>query len=232
MDHQACWLYAAWTIVREHLPPAPAKVLELGCGPLGGFVSALAADGYQPTGVDPVAPDRTPFHRIEFELFELPERVECVVACTSLHHVDDLEIVLDHVVAAVVPGGTVIVVEWAWERFDEPTARWCFDRLADEPGPDDATWLHRQRDRWLASGQPWEEYQSDWATSAGLHTGAQMVRGLAERFETQRILAGPYFFCDLSKSTEADEMEAVTAGVIQPTRLLYVGTLADRPREL
>jgi hypothetical protein len=56
--------------------------------------------------------------------------VECVMACTSLHHVADLDDVLDRVGAVLVPGGAVVVVEWAWERFDEATARWCFARLA------------------------------------------------------------------------------------------------------
>ena len=52
------------------------------------------------------------------------------MACTSLHHVADLGDVLDGVGAALAPDGALVVVEWAWERFDEATARWCFARLA------------------------------------------------------------------------------------------------------
>jgi len=50
-----------------------------------------------------------------------------VVACTSLHHVIDLNEVRDLVGggtlwgAALVPSGALVVVEWAWERFDEAT---------------------------------------------------------------------------------------------------------------
>jgi 2-polyprenyl-3-methyl-5-hydroxy-6-metoxy-1,4-benzoquinol methylase len=39
------------------LPAPPARVLEIGCGPLGGFVPMLRASGYDATGVDPRAPE-------------------------------------------------------------------------------------------------------------------------------------------------------------------------------
>ena len=35
------WLKATWPFVHGQLPAAPAAVLEIGCGPLGGFVPAL-----------------------------------------------------------------------------------------------------------------------------------------------------------------------------------------------
>jgi SAM-dependent methyltransferase len=53
-----------------------------------------------------------------------------VVACTSLHHVADLDQVLDLIHDTLTPGGVLVVVEWARERFDETTARWCFARLS------------------------------------------------------------------------------------------------------
>jgi len=51
------WLAAAWPFVSDQLPPAPAGVLEVGCGPLGGFVPALLGGGYEAVGVDPEAPE-------------------------------------------------------------------------------------------------------------------------------------------------------------------------------
>jgi hypothetical protein len=43
--------------------------------------------------------------------------------------------VLDRLQAALAPGGVVVMVEWARERFDQATARWTEDRLPP-PGPD------------------------------------------------------------------------------------------------
>src|SRR6266511_500768 len=89
--------------------------------------------------------------RIEFERAELPPH-DAVVASTSLHHVADPAAVIDRITSTLASGGAVVVVEWAWERFDEQTAAWCFERL----GPDnEAGWLHRRRDEWLASGREW-----------------------------------------------------------------------------
>lgn len=42
-------------------------MLELGCGPLGGFVPALRGAGYAAVGIDPQAPDEPDYHRIGFE---------------------------------------------------------------------------------------------------------------------------------------------------------------------
>jgi hypothetical protein len=32
------WLDTQWALVRGRLPSPPARVVDLGCGPLGGFV--------------------------------------------------------------------------------------------------------------------------------------------------------------------------------------------------
>jgi SAM-dependent methyltransferase len=123
------WLTALWPSVRAPLPPPPARILEIGCGPLGGFVPMLRDGGYAATGIDPEAPEGTDFRRVGFEDY-LPSRpADAIIACTSLHHVADLGRVLDLAAAALVPAGVLVVVEWARERFDEATAGWCFARL-------------------------------------------------------------------------------------------------------
>jgi hypothetical protein len=72
------WLAAVWPFVRGQLPPAPATapatVLEVGCGTLGGFVPALWEGGYQALGVDPEAPEGSDYQRIEFEHYTRPGR--------------------------------------------------------------------------------------------------------------------------------------------------------------
>ena len=108
------WLAAVWPFVRGQLPQAPATVLEVGCGSLGGFVPALLDDGYQAVGVDPEAPEGSDYQRVELEHYDPPWPVECVVASTSLHHVADLDEVLDRLEALLVPGAALVVVEWAW----------------------------------------------------------------------------------------------------------------------
>ena len=220
------WLAAQWPYVKAHLPEVPARVLELGCGPLGGFIPALRNDRYTAIGVDPEAPDQPGYHRIGFEDYRPPQPVDAVVACTSLHHVADLDQVLDHIRDSLTPGGALVVVEWARERFDEATARWCFTRLApDTEDGAEAGWLHRHRDRWTESGLPWDEYLESWAAEEGLHTGERIVAGLDARFHRRLCTAGPYFFADLADTTQADEQAAIDNATIQANGIRYVGHL-------
>jgi SAM-dependent methyltransferase len=214
------WLATLWPLVRGRLPAPPARVVDIGCGPLGGFVPMLRADGYDAVGIDPQAPEQPHYQRLEFEHAELPPQVDAVVASTALHHVADPTDVIDRITSTLTSGGTVVIVEWAWERFDEQTATWCFERL----GPhDEGGWLHRRRDEWLASGRDWPSYLSDWAERDRLHPSELLLRLLDERFERQLLTHGPYFFPDLVDTTEADEQTGIDDALIQPTRIDYVG---------
>ena len=180
----------------------------------------LQDSGYQAVGVDPEAPEGPSYQRAEFEHSDLPQQIDAAVACTSLHHVADPGPALDTIAGRLAPHGAIIVIEWDWESFDEPTARWCFERLGP-PGPDD--WLHRLRDEWAASGQDWDQYIRTWATQEGLHTGQVMLRELDQRFDRQACNYGPYFFSDLAGTSETDEQTAIDAHQIRPTRIHYVG---------
>jgi SAM-dependent methyltransferase len=220
------WLGAVWPFVRSQLPPAPARVLEVGCGTVGGFVPALLEGDYQAVGVDPEAPEGPDYLRIEFEQYEPPHPMECVVASLSLHHVADLDEVLDRLAALLAPGGVQVVVEWAWERFDEATARWCFARLASPSPGTEPGWLHKAQERWAASGQPWDDFLRSWASQEGLHPGEEIMRGLDARFNRQVYTEGPYFFPDLADTSEAEEQAAIDAGLIRAGGIRYAATRA------
>jgi SAM-dependent methyltransferase len=216
------WLAALWPLVRMRLPAPPARVVDIGCGPVGGFVPFLRSSGYEAVGVDPEAPDAAHYHRIEFEHLELRQRFEAAIASTSLHHVADPGEVIDRLSSTLTSGGTFIVVEWAWEKFDEGTAQWCFQRLGQG---DQASWLHRRRDEWTSSGQEWQSYFREWATGEELHRGEALLRLLDERFERRLLAHGPYFFPDLANTTDADEQAAIDSGQIQAARIDWFGTV-------
>ena len=216
MTPEERWLAAVWPFVRDWLPAPPAAVVEIGCGPLGGFVPMLRSAGYDASGIDPEAPEGPWYHRVEFEQHEMPGPAAAVVACTSLHHVADVGEVLRLAGSALTGGGTMVVVEWARERFDDATAWWCFDRL---PAPsEEHNWLRHRRDEWQASGLPWESYCRAWAAEEGLHAGEDIVAELDARFDRRFLGTGPYYFPDL-----ADEQAAIDTGEIQPNRIAYVG---------
>ena len=217
------WLASTFPFIREHLPAAPARVLEIGCGPLGGFVPELRAHGYDALGIDPQAPEGIDFQQTEFEHADISQPADVVVACTSLHHMADLADVVDRIASVLAPTGALIVVEWAWERFDEETARWCFARLGPDDDSTEPGWLRRHLDDWSAAGQPWDSYLAMWAGQEGLHRGDSILQAVQARFDTHALTRGPYFFADLDGCTEAAEQDAIDTEHIQPTGIRYAG---------
>lgn len=227
------WLGAVWPFVRAQLPEPPAAVTELGCGSLGGFVPALRAAGYEAVGVDPGAPDGPWYRQAEFEQVA-GEPADAVVACTSLHHVADVGAVLDRIRDALTPGGVLVVVEWARERFDEATARWAEERLPPAPAQaaqhhehgdhddDDHQWLAGRCAEWHASGESWADYLRGWSEGHGLHEAEDILRDARARFDVGAVEYGPYLFADLQGVSEADEQAAIDAGLIQPSRVQFV----------
>src|SRR5262245_18474140 len=170
-----------WPVVRARLPAPPARVLEIGCGRLGGFVPMLRSSGYEAVGVDREAPDEADYRRVDFEALEPRGDADAVVAARSLHHVGDEGEVVDHLSRALVPGGTLVVIEWNWEAFDKATAEWCFQRLR----PEDGGWLERRRDEWVASGRPWRVAMREWAEREHLHPVDTLLGLLDERFQRE-----------------------------------------------
>jgi SAM-dependent methyltransferase len=215
------WLDATWPRVRDRLPAPPARVLELGCGAVGGHVPRLRAAGYDAIGVDPAAPDGEDYRRVDFERYDADSAFDAVVASTSLHHVADPAAVLDRIAGILGRGGRVVVIEWHWEAFDEPTAEWAFRRLG--PGHD-ANWLRGHRDGWAASGLPWSAYLGGWADGHGIHPALELLRLLEERFPLEAPpVYGPYLFADLGTTSEEEEQGAIATGEISATRVEVVG---------
>ncbi len=217
------WLDTAWQQVRACLPAPPADALEIGCGSLGGFIPELRRAGYSAVGVDPDAPAGPEFRTIRFEEYASPAPVDAVVASTSLHHVEHLGDVLDRVAGALRSGGVVVVIEWAWERFDEATAQWCFARLSPPDDDDHPSWLHHHQERWAASGLPWPDYFRGWTEEERLHPGGDIVRALDERFDRRSVEHGPYFFPELDGTDLEEERAAIATGDIAATGILWVG---------
>jgi len=216
------WLAATWPLVRDALPPPPARGIDLGCGRLGGFVPALRDDGYIAVGVDPEAPEGPEYARVRFEEYEPATSCHALIAATSLHHVHDPGHVGDRIAAVVDPDGRVIVIEWAWERFDEASARWAFSWLPEPAEGEDPGWLHTHRDRWTESGLSWSDYLRDWAASEGLHRSADVIAALEQRFDRRSVHSVPYLFSELGIPIE-DEQDAIAAGTVQPSGCLWVG---------
>src|SRR5579864_4160274 len=135
------------TFVLQHLPPAPARVLEVGCGDRGGVVPALAAD--------PRAPAGERFRQCDFR--EVDDEFDAVVAGRVVHHLDPLD---DAVEKLADLGPLLVVDEFAWDLIDPDLEAWYEARRRERPdaiGPptiEEWRWRHpglHPHDRLLAA---------------------------------------------------------------------------------
>lgn len=122
------WEQDAAAFVADHLPAPVCRVLDVGCGD-GWLTRRLAGAGYEVTGIDPDAPAEPALEPVSLEDFADPGPFDAVVSILALRHIDDLGAAVDKIAALLEPEGSIILVEYAWDLFDDATARWCLERL-------------------------------------------------------------------------------------------------------
>jgi Methyltransferase domain len=195
--------------VLGQLPPAPARVLEVGCGEEGGVAPSLAAAGYHVLAIDPRAPEGPLYRRTTLEELDDPGPFDAAVAGRVLHHVHPLGPALDKLVALA---PLLVVDEFAFDRIDAAAREWYAGRYAalaaaggappDAP-PDLDAWRHAHADL-----HPYEAVRSE----------------LDARYETRDFEWRPYLYRWLrAPGTEELERALVEAGSLPAIGFRYVG---------
>jgi SAM-dependent methyltransferase len=211
----------------------PARVLEVGCGK-GDLAYALDRAGYSVTAIDPRAPEGTIFRRVGIEEFSEPGPFDHVVAILSLHHVEDIGGALDKIVSLLRAGGTLVVVEFAWDRIDGATAEWAQARLPYASASGKRSWLERCcRGSAHDGGDEVGHLQAEahvarWAGEERLHGSGQMLEEIGRRFDQRSFSWWPYLYPDLDDTSEAEEVATIEAGEINATSFCYVGAVASK----
>lgn len=231
-DERDEWRSDVTAFVLDVLPRSPRRILEVGCGD-GWLVATLRRRGFDAHGVDPDAPADVPhLTRSRLEEFDTDRRFDAVIAVLPLHHVDDLDRFLDTVEGLVAPNGLVVVVEFAWDRFDDATVQWSLERLPDQV--DEDNWLQGMLavpDDGDGAGTP--PHPGDrlrtLAAEHGFHTSVDVLDGLRRRFAEERFEWVPYLYPDLTVDAAA-ERAAIEAGTIAATSYRFVGRSSGRSR--
>lgn len=216
--------------MRGHLPPPPARVLEVGCGSSGKLALALAAAGWNVTAIDPEAPEGAPFVRTTLEAFEPPdgEPFDAAVAVLSLHHLEDLAAGVEKLRSLLRPGGALVVDEFAKENLvsSEEALGWLYHQRLSlmyagrDPGGD-------------AGGLPSGDTLESWSSrvserTSGIHRGREVLAALEERFARRCLSYGPFLYrMGLDDALEPMERSLVEEGGLKPAGLRWVGVSGD-----
>ncbi|MEX0673284.1 MAG: class I SAM-dependent methyltransferase [Gaiellaceae bacterium] len=202
--------------VLSQLPPAPARVLEIGTGGEGALARVLYGAGYDVVAIDPAAPQEEGiFRRLKIEELGDDERFDAVVAVLTLHHVTDLGPVLDKIRDHLLPGGVLVLEEIGWDRLDEPTADWFYGQqraLAAATGAGAAASL--------------DELRVEWADEhVGLHGYQAMREELDNRFLERFFSCEPFLYRYLDESVATGSLERglIEADAIQALGWRFVG---------
>jgi SAM-dependent methyltransferase len=161
--------------VRGALPPAPARVLEVGAGD-GALAAALAGAGYDVVALDPAGGDGVlalPLH----ELDAPDASFDAAVAIVSLHHVQPLARSCRRLGDVLKPGAPLIVDEFDVDRLDERAGAW---------------WLAQRR----AIGSPREETPAEHVAEmrAHLHPVGRIADELAPWFDVGAPVPGAFLY--------------------------------------
>jgi SAM-dependent methyltransferase len=197
-------------LVMEHALP-PAHLLEVGCG-AGELAQSLSRHGYDVTAIDPEAPSGEIFQTTSLEDFTSSSPFEVVVANRSLHHIADLSDGLRKIRSLLIPGGVLVLNEFAWDQMDQRTARWYLSHVGD-PRPEDESLLHgKSLQAWIAEHE-------------GLHDSGRIRRALDELFEKRLFNWVPYIAEHYLKRLNLikQEAELIRSETINPMGFHYVG---------
>jgi methyltransferase family protein len=201
--------------VLRQLPPAPARILEVGCGPEGGAAPVLAGAGYDVLAVDPDAPEGPLYQQVTLEELDDPGPFDAVVAGRVLHHVHPLPEALDKLAAL---GPLLVLDEFAWNHLDEPTVDWYESqhRLLVAAGLE-------------PSGPPdLDEWRSQ---HPGLHSYETLRAAVDERYEERLSEWRPYLYRWLEgPASESLEAALIAAGAIRPIGFRYAGVRRETVR--
>ena len=200
------------SFVLVHLPPSPARVLEVGCGS-GALARAVAEAGYEVVAIDPDAPEGELFEAVSLERFIAADPFDAVVASRSLHHIPDLPEAVARIAGLLREDGRFILDEHACDRLDDQTARWYFLHLVGEAGaPGSLKACHAE---WKADHD-------------GLHGYAAMREQLDRHFNELFFTWMPYLHGELPNVDEDEERALLEKGAIQAMGFRYIGVAVKR----
>jgi SAM-dependent methyltransferase len=187
------------TFVEAHLPPGPARLLEVGCGH-GELALRMQARGHEVVAIDcsekAVARARArgvQARRADWPDFDDPALFDAVLFTRSLHHIGPLSPATGRARELLKPRGRVLVEDFARHEVQPLAAEWLYQVLALLDG---AGLLRRQQDPLLKAMRRDRDPLAAWqaAHDPHLHSAEAMRAALEAEFRRVEIATVPYLY--------------------------------------
>jgi SAM-dependent methyltransferase len=206
------------------------RILEVGCG-RGDVARRLGGTGLRITAIDLLLSDPSPSTNVTFvehDFLQLEAGpFDAVVFTASLHHISPLAAAVERAYHLLVPGGLIVADDFDLDAPNAATLRWYYDvqdllaaadlfprERVDPPAPSGGDVVAR----WRAAhvGEP------------ALHTGVQMRRAIAERFDLRDVHGAAFLYRHVTKYLPHDARGVALAQHVYSTerRGIADGTLA------
>ena len=187
----------AWVLA--NLPPAPARVLEVGAGD-GSLARGLRDRGYRVVAIDPKS-DSDDVMPVELAALPDIDLFDAAVAVVSLHHVEPLEASVDRLAAVMAENAPLLLDEFDAAALDVHAAAW---------------WLEQRRAR--GADEPESPAELVATMRAKVHSIDLLVDVLARHYDVGEAQRGTYLYrWKLDESLRPVEQRLLAAGELPPT---------------
>ena len=203
------------------------RILEVGCG-RGDVARRLGGIGHRITAIDIRLTDPAPstnvtFIERDFLRFEA-EPFDAIVFTASLHHISPLEAAVDRAYRLLVPGGLLVADDFDLDAPSAQTLRWYYDVQELLAAADVFAREHVDP----PSSDVVQRWRTAHASEPPLHSGLQMRRAIAERFDLRDVHGAAYLYRYVTRRLPHDARGVALAQYIYNTerRGIADGTLA------
>lgn len=196
------------------------RVLEVGCGP-GDLARILGADGFVVTALDLELGEPEPAENVTWVeadfLAHIDDPFDAVLFTRSLHHIPGLDRALEHAIRLLRPGALLLIDDFDHEAPDVDTARWYYEQvellaatglcpagpIADGEGPPRPV-----------ADDPLVRWGAEHEHTPPLHSGADMIAAVVDRFARVSTRRGPYLYRSIASLIESSERGAAVTSQI------------------
>jgi ubiquinone/menaquinone biosynthesis C-methylase UbiE len=220
-DNLALLTSESLDLLERHLPPPPARVLEVGCG-AGDLSCALQQRGYDVHALDRSEEnvERARAKGVEATAASWPDFVDlpfdAILFTRSLHHIQPVTIALRRAHELLADGGTLIVEDFAYHEASTRTILW-FKNMVDVL--DAAGVLNHADERFASRIAHAEDALQAWQLDhTGIAPAAEMHFAIQSTFTLRAGAQTPHLYRYVSQIAKPEVADSVVAAVLKAER--------------